>query len=151
MEAFLNTLYRPFVWSVIFIFIVIYPMLVSIYVFLPLFIGIMAYYFIRGIDEANYRYILITIIYFINLEVNLSLPLFLTLVAFLLVYILFYKNLNYFRRCEVCRPMFAVILLDFFYLGLLLSYDFAFQSSSVVLDNLLFYSLLVDILLVVIL
>jgi hypothetical protein len=126
-------------------------MLISVYVFLPLFIGIMGYFFIRGIAEAKIQYLIVAIVYVINLEVNLSLPLFLMIISFLLVYVLFYQNLTYFRRCQICKPILSVILIDVFYLGMLVAYDFVFQTSSVVLDNLLLYSLIVDMLVVVIL
>ena len=151
MQSFYSSVYRPFVWIVVILFIIIYPMLISVYVFLPLFIGIMGYFFIRGIAESKIHYLLVPIIYVINLEVNLSLPLFLMIISFLLVYIFFYQNLTYFRRCQVCKPILSVILVDIFYLGMLLSYDFVFQTSSVVLDNLLLYSLIVDMLVVVVL
>ena len=151
MNAFFNSFYRPFKWIAILLFVIIYPMLVSVYVFLPLFIGIAGYFFIRGITESRIQYLFIVIIYVVNLEVNLSLPLFLMIISFLLVYIFFYQNLTYFRRCRACRPILSAILVDIVYLGMLLSYDFIFQTSSVVLDSLLFYSLIVDILVVVIL
>jgi len=151
MNTLFNFIYRPFVWMIILLFIIIYPMLVSVYVFLPLFIGIAGYFFIRGIAESKMQYLFVSIIYVINLEVNLSLPLFLMIISFLLVYIFFYQNLTYFRRCQVCRPILSVILVDIVYLGMLLSYDFIFQTSSVVLDSLLLYSLIVDTLVVVIL
>jgi len=148
MESIFQSLYRPFIWLMVILFVIIYPMLISIYVFLPLFIGIMGYFFLRGIDEGKYQYLFVSSFYFINLEINLSLPLFLMIITFLLVYILFYKNLTYFRRCQICKPILSVILLDIFYLGMLLGYDFVFQLSSIVLDNLLLYSLVVDILVV---
>ena len=151
MHSFFNSIYRPFVWIVILLFIIIYPMLISVYVFLPLFIGIMGYFFIRGIAEAKVQYLFVPIVYVTNLEVNLSLPLFLMIISFLLVYVLFYQNLTYFRRCQICKPILSVILIDVFYLGMLVAYDFVFQTSSVVLDNLLLYSLIVDMLVVVIL
>jgi hypothetical protein len=151
MHSFFNSIYRPFVWIVILLFNIIYPMLISVYVFLPLFIGIMGYFFIRGIAEAKVQYLFVPIVYVTNLEVNLSLPLFLMIISFLLVYMLFYQNLTYFRRCQICKPILSVILIDVFYLGMLLAYDFVFQTSSVVLDNLLLYSLIVDMLVVVIL
>lgn len=151
MESLFQSLYRPFIWLVIMIFIIIYPMMISIYVFLPLFVGVMGYYFLRGIEEEKFTYLFVSTFYFMNLEINLSLPLFLTMISFLLVYVFFYKNLNYFRRCQICKPVFAVILIDIVYLGLLLSYDFLFQTTSIVLDNLLVYSLIVDILVVMVL
>jgi len=144
-------LHRPFLWIAILIFIAFYPMLISIYVFLPLLIGIMGYIMIMGIEDGKLHYILIAMIYFINLEVNLSLLFFLTIISTLLMYVLFYHNLTYFRSCQICKPILSVILIDLVYLGLLLAYDFIFQSSSIVLDNILLYSLVVDILVVVIL
>jgi len=144
-------LYRPFIWIMVCLFIVFYPMIISIYVFLPLLIGVMGYILILGIDQNKVQYILVSLIYFINLEVNLSLPFFLTTIATLVVYVLFYNKLVYFRRCQICKPILSVILIDISYLGILLFYDFLFQSTSVVLDNILLYSLIVDILIVVIL
>ena len=151
MDKIYYFLHRPFLWIAILIFIAFYPMLISIYVFLPLLIGIMGYIMIMGIEDGKLHYILIAMIYFINLEVNLSLLFFLTIISTLLMYVLFYHNLTYFRSCQICKPILSVILIDLVYLGLLLAYDFIFQSSSIVLDNILLYSLIVDILVVVIL
>ena len=144
-------LHRPFLWISILIFVIFYPMLISIYVFLPLLIGIMGYTMIIGIEEGKFYYILIAMIYFTNLEVNLSLLFFLTTISTLLMYVLFYHSLTHFRTCQICKPILSVILIDFIYLILLLAYDFVFQTSSIVLDNILFYSLIVDILMVIIL
>ncbi len=139
------------IWIITILFIVFYPMLISIYVFLPLFIGIMGYTFIKGVDENNIFYILLSLIYFINLEVNLSLPFFLTIITSLIVYVLFYHYLNYFRKCVICRPILSVLLIDGLYLIFLLAYDFIFQTHTIVLDNILLYSLIVDLLVVVVL
>lgn len=151
MEALFQSLYRPFMWLSILFFIVFYPMLISIYVFLPLLIGVMGYVMILGIEKGKLHYVLFSIVYFINLEVNLSLPLFLTIISSLLMYTMFYHNLVHFRRCQVCKAILSVLLLDTIYLGCILSYDFIFQTSSVVLDTILLYSLIVDLLVVVIL
>lgn len=144
-------MHRPLVWVIILIFVIVYPMLISIYVFLPLLVGIMGYIFMVGIEEGKLSYVLMALFYFINLETNLSLPFFLTIIASLLVYLFIYTNLSYFRKCQICKPILSVLMIDGLYLGLLLSYDFIFQTSSVVLDNILLYSLIVDILVVVIL
>ena len=151
MDKFYQSLYRPLIWIIVLLFIAFYPMLISIYVFLPLLIGIMGYLLILGIEEGKLHYVFMSLVYFINLEVNLSLPFFLTIITTLLVYVMFYNNLTHFRRCQVCKPILSVLAIDALYLGLLLSYDFIFQSASVVLDNILLYSLIVDVLVVVIL
>ena len=151
MDKLHKTLYLSLVWSSIILFVVFYPMFISIYVFLPLLIGVMGYIMMQGIEKGKMHYIFIAIIYFTNLEVNLSLPFFLIFTSSLLVYVLFYHSLLYFRECMICRPILSVLLIDTVYLGSLLAYDFIFQTNSVVLDMMLLYSLIIDLLIVVIL
>ncbi len=151
MNSFSKLMKLPIIWLTAMLFIIFYPMLISIYVFLPLFIGIMGYLLMKGIDENRIFYILLAILYFVNLEVNLSLPFFLTTITSLIIYVFFYQHLNYFRKCVICRPLLSVILIDGFYLLSLLAYDFIFQTHTIVLDNILLYSLIVDLLVVVVL
>jgi hypothetical protein len=151
MDKFYKSLFSPLLWIIVILFVVFYPMLISIYVFLPLLIGVMGYVLILGIEKEKLHYILIALVYFVNLEVNLSLPFFLIFISTLLVYILFYHTLIYFRDCHICRPVLSVLLIDAVYLGSLLFYDFVFQTQSIVLDNMLLYSLIVDLLIAVIL
>jgi hypothetical protein len=130
-------------------FVIFYPMFISIYVWLPLFIGMAGYFLMQGIEKGRIGYILFPVVYFINLEANLSLPLFLTIIATLLVYQLIYSKLHYFKQCYLCRVLLSTVSLDILYLLLLLSYDFIFQTSSIGLDMILLYSLSVDFLLAV--
>jgi len=139
-----------FLIAVVF-FILFYPMLISIYVFLPLFIGAMSYILVIGLDKEKSLSLPIAIIYLINLEVNLSLPLFLTIISSFLFYVTIYPSLRHFRKCKICKPLLSVVILDFFYLGALFMFDFIFQTQSIVLDNILLYSLVVDMLIVVLL
>lgn len=133
------------------IFVSVYPMLISIYVFLPLFIGAMSFLLIEGLDRPKPLYTLLAVLYMINLEVNLSLPLFLIVITTLLFYVIIYPYLKHFRKCKVCRPLLSVILMDLIYLGTLIAYDFIFQTQTIMLDIILLYSLIVDMLIVVIL
>jgi len=149
MNSFYKIIKIPLIVTVTLGFIVFYPMLISIYVFLPLLIGVMGYLFMRGVEDNKPIYFFVPLVYFTNLEVNLSLPFFLMVIASMLVYLLFYRHLKNFRKCAVCRPLLSVILVDVVYLGLLLSYDFVFQTHSIVLDNILVYSLVIDLLVVV--
>jgi len=149
MNSFVKIMQQPILWTVSILFAIFYPMLISIYVFLPLFIGVMGYILMKGIDENRIFYILLALLYFINLEVNLSLPFFLIAIVSLIVYMFFYHHLNYFRKCMICRPILSVILIDGLYLGSLLAYDFVFQTHTIVLDDILMYSLLVDLLVAV--
>jgi hypothetical protein len=140
-----------FFWLFASIFIFVYPMLISIYVFLPLLIGAMGYMLVQGLERGKASFILLAIVYMVNLEVNLSLPIFLTVISSLLFYILLYPSLKHFRRCIICRALLSVLFLDLMYLGCLFSYDFIFQTQSIILDEILLYTLIVDMLVVVIL
>ena len=151
MSSFSKLMQLPIMWLTAILFIIFYPMLISIYVFLPLFVGVMGYLLMKGIDENRIFYILFALLYFINLEVNLSLPFFLTTLTALLVYVFFYHHLNYFRQCVICRPILSIFLIDGLYLLALLAYDFIFQTHTIVLDTILLYSLVVDLLVAVVL
>jgi hypothetical protein len=141
--------HKTFFLIVVVLFILFYPMLISIYVFLPLFIGAMSYILVLGLDKEKSLSLPIAIIYLINLEVNLSLPLFLTIISSFMFYVTIYPSLRHFRRCKICKPLLSVLVLDFFYLGALFMFDFIFQTHSIELDALLLYTLIVDVLMVV--
>jgi len=149
MHKILYALQIPLLWSVILLCMLFYPMLISIYVFLPLLIGVMGYILMKGIDEGKIHYIVVSILYLINLEVNLSLPFFLTIIVSLLVYVLFFVHFRYFSKCHACKAFLSIFLINSLYLGALLAYDFLFQTNSIVIDNVLFYTLFSDLLLVV--
>lgn len=145
------TIYKPFFWLFIVSFLIFYPMLISIYVFLPLLIGVMSYVLVKGIEKGNLAAIVMAIVYMVNLEVNLSLPLFFILIVTLLFYVMIFPYFRHFRKCIVCKPLLSVIFLDLGYLGSLFAFDFIFQTQSIFLDTILLYSLIVDMLIVVIL
>ncbi|SFV89927.1 hypothetical protein MNB_SV-4-75 [hydrothermal vent metagenome] len=138
-------------WMFVAIFVVFYPMIISIYVFLPLFIGIVGYFLILGIEKGKITYIVISLLYFINMDANLSLPFFMISTATLIVYLFFYPRFMHFRKCHVCTPLLTVFMVDMVYLALLLSYDFIFGTENVVLDDILIYTLIVDLLVAVLL
>ncbi len=144
----MGPVWSTLLWLIVISFIIFYPMLISIYVFLPLMIGFMGYVLILGIDRPRLSYVFIGLIYLINLEVNLSLPLFLTILTIILFYITIYPQLHVLKKCKVCIPLLSVIFIDLLYFIMLLGYDFIFDESSIVIDQLLLYSLIVDILMV---
>jgi len=133
-------------WMMILIFIIFYPMLISIYVFIPLMIGFMGYLFILGIEKSKTSYILIALAYLINLEVNLSLPLFLTILTIIFFFVSIYPVLTILKGCKICIATLSVLFIDLLYFIMLLGYDFVFDESSIVVDQLLLYSLFVDML-----
>jgi hypothetical protein len=150
-ENHMSPLWKTLIWSFVVFFVVFYPMLISIYVFLPLMIGLMGYVLIVGIDRSEMSYVLIGLVYLINLEVNLSLPLFLTILTAVLYYITIYPHLHVFKKCKVCIPLLSVMFIDLIYFIMLLGFDMIFGESSIVIDQLLFYSLIADMLVVFIL
>lgn len=151
MERVTKAEHRTLFMVFIYLFILFYPMLISIYVFLPLFIGAMSYAIVQGLEKGKTTYLLVSIIYLINLEVNLTLPLFLTLISSFIFYVTLYPSLKHFRHCFICKTLLSVILLDLFYLGTLFFFDFVFETHSIVLDSILLYSLVVDLLIVMLL
>jgi len=151
MDSLTLFLHKSLLWMVVILFILFYPMLISIYVFLPLFIGIMGYFLIVGIERGKLSYMVISLLYLINMDINLSLPFFLVSIAILFVYIFFYPHFVHFRKCKVCTPFLTVLMIDLVYLGSLLAYDFVFQTDNIVLDDILLYPLIVDLLVAVML
>ncbi len=144
-----RSIWKILSWSLIILFVILYPMFISIYVFLPLFIGFAGLLIIRGIEGKGYKYILIPIIYLVNLEINLSLPLLLSLFAILLYYLVLYSKVMYLKRCKICVVVISVVLIDVFYLASLLGYDLLMDTHSIVIDKLLWYSLIGDIVMAV--
>ncbi len=143
-----HSIWRTIFWLLVIAFVIFYPMLISIYVFLPLMIGFMGYILILGLDKPRTIYIIIGIVYLTNLEVNLSLPLFLSVLTVILFYITIYPHLYILKKCTVCIPLLSVIFINLIYFVMLLMYDMFFSESSIVVDQLLLYSLVVDILMV---
>jgi len=144
-------LQKILLWIVVLTFVLFYPMLISIYVFLPLFIGIMGYFLILGIEQGRLSYVIVSLLYLLNMDINLSLPFLLVTIAILFVYIFFYPHLIHFRKCKVCTPFLTVLLIDLTYFAFLVGYDFIFQTENIVLDDILLYPLVVDLLVAVIL
>lgn len=144
------TKHSKFFWISMGLFIFVYPMFISIYVFLPLLIGGFSYILIEGVKREKSYYIFIAMIYLLNLEVNLSLPLFLTVISASIFYVSVYPNLKYLRICPLCQHILSVFLLNIFYFSAIFFFDFIFQTQSIVLDKILLYSLIVDTLIVVI-
>lgn len=131
--------------------VIIYPMLLSIYVTLPLFIGFAGLIFILGLKKHNNYYILFSFIYMLNLEINLSLPLFLLPIAVLLFYIFVSKKLLFLKLCQVCIYIITVVSINIIYFLLVAGYDFIEFQNSINYDNLILFSILYDIIAAVLL
>jgi len=69
----------------------------------------------------------------------------------MIVYVVIDKSFLAKTKCKLCKTLISVVLIDFVYLGVLFWYDFVFQTQSVVFDELLVYSLIIDMIVAVIL
>ncbi len=125
--------------------VVIYPMLISIYVTLPLFVGFAGLMMVIGLDEDRYPYLIFPFLYMLNLEINLSLPIFLMPISVVIFYRYIKHKLAFLKLCSLCVSIATVILIDIIYFFLLASYDFLLQQSSVSYDSLLLFSVVYDI------
>jgi len=131
------------------LFAIFYPIFISIYVYLPILIGFAGFMMVLGLEGRGSWYVVVPIIYFINLEVNLSLPMMLLLFSVLLFYLTMYERIRYFKRCPVCVKLLSVLAINIYYILILLGYDFLFDATSLNLDYKVVYSILFDMLLVV--
>jgi len=131
-------------------FVLIYPLLVSMYTFLPPLIGLVGYLFITKVKE-NFFYGVGALIFLLNLDLNARLPLLLSISTVFIIYFFIYPNLKRLIRCDVCLLFTLIFLVDFLYYSLLFLYDVLFGSSSVLADVLLLYFITVDILIGVLL
>ncbi len=125
--------------------VIIYPMMISIYVTLPLFVGFAGLVLVLGIDEEKYLYILFSLIYMINLEINLSLPLLLIPISTVFFYIFVKPKLEYIKICKRCVYIVTVLSINIIYFIFLAIYDFINSQSSINYDILIIYSLIYDI------
>ena len=147
----MKRLWRWFAGIGIFAFVMFYPMLVSVYVTMPLFIGFAGYLILQGLEGAGWRYLLLPLMYLLNLEINLSLPLLLSLAAVLIYDLSLYPSMLFLKRCRTCVAFLSVLFIDLIYLGLIEIYDFIFTTSSITINKELVYSLLMDLLAAVLL
>jgi len=122
---------------------------VSVYVFPPLFVGYAGWQILRGIEGAGWPYLLFPLAYLINLEVNLSLPLLMGLFSVLLYYLVLYERIQYLKRCKLCVALISVTMIDLFYLLSLTGYDLLMDTHSLIYNDLLWYSLFADLIVVV--
>lgn len=140
----------PLMFILVLLFVVFYPMLISIHVFFPLLIGYAGYILVQGISKNDYLYIFFASFYLLNLDFNLSLPITLSIIASLLVYIFIYTSKEIFLDCKLCQIIFNIVTIDFVYILLINIYDFIFETKSIDMDLLLLYSLLIDIIVAVV-
>jgi len=127
------------------LFVVLYPLLKSMYPILPPLIGLAGYIFITNI-ETNKFFAISALFYLLNLDLNLTLPLLLSAFMIGLILILVYEPLKRLVRCKVCLLFALMAIIDFVYYMSIFIYDFIFNTSTAIGDMLLVYYIIVDIL-----
>lgn len=132
------------------LFVAIYPLFVSMYTMLPPLIGLAGYVLIINFEKEK-AYIFAPLLYLLNLDLNLSLPLLLSIFIIMFVYMFIYTPLKRLIRCKVCLLFALIIIIDFLYYLCLFIYDFIFNTTTVLVDMVLVYYIVVDILLGVLL
>ena len=138
--------FAKLVWTILALLVAIfYPILISIYLFLPLFTGVAGYAIIRGAEKGEWLGVIFGLLYLINLDLNLSLPFFAMALTLLAVYFFLYPLWRHFR-CKVCAVLLSVLSIDGIYFGMLKLYDFVFATTTVKTDTILLYHLVTDLL-----
>jgi hypothetical protein len=128
----------------LFLVVIGYPFLVSIYTMLPPLIGLAGYIIISNVDK-NKLYALAGMVYLLNLELNLTLPMLLSIFVVVMTYIFLYSPLKLLIRCQVCFLFSMIVIIDTFYYLTLFLYDTMFQTTTVVSNMMLVYYFIVDI------
>ena len=137
-------------WTFVVSIVILYPLLISIYVTLPLFIGLSGYIFVKALEgEIELKYLFLSLIYIFVLEISLSLPSFLIILSVLIFDISIYPKRVYIKRCPLCVALLSVILIDLIYFLLILVYDFIFSTNTIEINSILLYSLIFDMVMVI--
>ncbi len=126
------------------LFVIVYPLFVSMYIMLPPLIGLAGYMLIINLEKEK-TYIFAPLFFLLNLDLNSSLPLFLSIFIITLVYMFVYTPLKRLVRCKICLLFALIVIIDFLYYLSLFIYDFIFNTTTILADMLLVYYIVVDI------
>jgi hypothetical protein len=130
-------------WLFMIFFVLFYPMLVSIYPLLPPLIGIAGLIIIYNINR-NIIYTISSMLYLINIDLNLSLPFMLSIFSTLLINSFVYPSAKLILRCKICLGVLIIILVDLFYYINLFIYDFILGANTIIADSMLSFYILID-------
>ncbi len=131
-------------WISILFFVIVYPMLTSMYPLLPPLFGIAGLIIIYNINK-NLIYTLSTMFYLIHLDLNLGLPFMLSIFSILTINTFIYPSLKLIIRCKVCLSVLLIIIIDLFYYINLIIYDLVLDASTIIVDSMLSFYIFIDI------
>ena len=126
------------------IFIIFYPMIFTLYNFSPPLLGIASYLLLDAFERRDKLFILLALLYMLNIDIHFSMPMFLGILTTLFLYIVIYPKLLVINHCKVCIASIIVILFNLLYLELILLYGYIFQIEIVEVDAVLFVYLIFD-------
>ena len=133
------------------LFVLFYPIFVSIYPLLPPFIGFFGLLFIKGINEKRYAIIFYAFLFLLHIEINLSLPILYSAIAALIIYFSAYMHVGIFKKCSYCHYSIVMVLfIDMLYYAMMTLYGFAAKESILPSDYLYLFWLVADIINVVV-
>jgi len=136
---------RKFIeWVFIVSFTLFYPMLVSMYPLLPPLIGIVGVYIILKLEKDVVK-TLFAMVYLMNLDLNLGLPFILSIFSILTINTFVYPSAKLIISCRSCLIVFLIFLIDVFYYFNLFLYDFIFSGETIIANSMLWFYILVDI------
>jgi len=126
------------------VFVIFYPMIFTLYNFSPPLLGIASYLLLDAFERRDNMFISLAIVYMLNIDINFSLPMFLGILTTLFLYIVIYPKLLIINHCKICIASIIVILFNLLYLELTLLYGYIFQVDIVEVDSVLFVYLIFD-------
>jgi len=135
---------RTIEWVFTISFMLFYPMLVSMYPLLPPLIGLVGIVIILNLEKDVVK-TLFAMLYLINLDLNLGLPFMLSIFSILLINTFVYPNAKLVIRCKSCLMVFLVFLIDVFYYTNLFIYDLVFNTQTIIANSMLWFYILIDI------
>jgi len=141
----LTKLYSFLIFMLWLLIVIIYPAVISMYVTLPLFVGFSGLMLILGLEKEKPLYIILSFIYMLSLEINLSLPILLIAIATVIYYTFFLGKLTILKHCKKCIYIISVVAINLIYFILLGGYDFITHQNSIDYNYIIFYSIVFDI------
>jgi len=105
--------------------------------------------FIIGLEKKKSSVWFLALAYMFILEINLSLPIGLIAIASLICYIYIFSKLAILKHCPKCIQIIGVISINIIYLFMLSFIDLITSQSSIDYNISIFYTIIVDIIAVV--
>ena len=141
----MSKIYNLLIFLFWLLLVIVYPAIISMYVTLPLFIGFSGLMLVLGIEKEKPVYVILSFLYMLSLEINLSLPILLIEIASIIYYLFILDKLSILKHCKKCIYIITVISINLIYFVLLSGYDFITSQNSIDYNYIILYSIIFDI------